>query len=98
SSGQAWRMMPGGAGTAWLVVLERDKLLGSIDRQALDGATKVSDVTPREFAAMVTGGSSLRTALDIIVSTRTHVAVVVDDENRYQGIITLDRLTAEIHP
>jgi len=95
---EALRAIPGGAETDWLVVLDGEKLVGWIDRHALEGATKVSDVKPREFAAMVTGGSSLRTALDIIVSTRTHVAVVVDDENRYQGIITLDRLTAEIHP
>jgi len=32
------------------------------------------------------------------VSTRTHIAVVVDDLNRYQGVITLDQLTAELHP
>jgi osmoprotectant transport system ATP-binding protein len=95
---EAQRVMPGGADSDWLVVLDGDKLSGWIDRRALDGATQVSDIKPREFAAMVTGGSSLRTALDIIVSTRTHVAVVVDDENRYQGIITLDRLTAELHP
>jgi osmoprotectant transport system ATP-binding protein len=86
------------AGTDWVVVLDADKLLGWIDRRMLDSAASVADVEPREFAAMVTGGSSLRTALDIIVSTRTHIAVVVDDENRYQGIITLDQLTAELHP
>jgi osmoprotectant transport system ATP-binding protein len=95
---EAQRAIPGGSDTDWLVVLDGDKLLGWLDRRALEGATKVSDVEPREFAAMVTGGSSLRTALDIIVSTRTHVAVVVDDEKRYQGIITLDRLTVELHP
>ena len=58
----------------------------------------VADADPREFAAIVTPGSSLRTALDIIVTSRTHIAVVVDDENRYQGIVTLDRLTAELRP
>jgi osmoprotectant transport system ATP-binding protein len=86
------------AGTDWVVVLDGEQLLGWIDRRELDTAPSVADVQPREFAAMVTGGSSLRTALDIIVSTRTHIAVVVDDENRYQGIITLDQLTAELHP
>jgi len=95
---EAQRVMPGGADSDWLVVLDGDKLSGWIDRRALDGAMQVSDIKPREFAAMVTGGSSLRTALDIIVSTRTHVAVVVDNEKGYQGIITLDRLTAELHP
>jgi osmoprotectant transport system ATP-binding protein len=86
------------AGTDWVVVLDGERLLGWIDRRMLDSSASVGDVEPREFAAMVTGGSSLRTALDIIVSTRTHVAVVVDDEDRYQGIMTLDQLTAELHP
>src|SRR5437763_4446508 len=86
------------AGTEWVVVLESDKLLGWIDWWMMEGDRSVADVEPREFAAIVTPGSSLRTALDILVTSRTHVAVVVDDENRYQGIVTLDRLTAELRP
>jgi CBS domain-containing protein len=86
------------AGTEWVVVLKGDKLLGWIDWWMMEGGRNVGDVEPREFAAIVTPGSSLRTALDIIVTSRTHVAVVVDDENRYQGIVTLDRLTAELRP
>jgi osmoprotectant transport system ATP-binding protein len=87
-----------GAGTDWVTVLEREILLGWIDKQSLERASSVADATPREFAAIVTPGSSLRTALDIIVQSRTHVAVVVGDEHRYQGIVTLDRLTAELRP
>jgi osmoprotectant transport system ATP-binding protein len=86
------------AGTEWVVVLDGEKLLGWIDWWAMEGGRNVADVEPREFAAIVTPGSSLRTALDIIVTSRTHVAVVVDNEDRYQGIVTLDRLTAELRP
>jgi len=82
----------------WVVVLEGDKLLGWIDWRMMEGGRDVADADPREFAAIVTPGSSLRTALDIIVTSRTHIAVVVDNENRYQGIVTLDRLTAELRP
>ena len=86
------------AGSEWVVVLDRDKLLGWIDWWMMEGGRNVAAVEPREFAAIVTPGSSLRTALDIIVQSRTHIAVVVDGENRYQGIVTLDRLTAELRP
>jgi hypothetical protein len=34
----------------------------------------------------------------VIVTSRTHVAVVVEDDDRYQGAITLERLTAELRP
>ena len=86
------------AGTDWLTVLDHEKLLGWIDRQDLQRAQSVAHAEPRGFAAIVTPGSSLRTALDIIVTTHTHVAVVVGDDDRYQGIVTLDRLTAELRP
>ncbi len=86
------------AGTDWVTVLDGKKLLGWVDKQAIERAAALADAEPREFAAIVTPGSSLRTALDIIVQSRTHVAVVVDGENSYQGIVTLDRLTAELRP
>jgi hypothetical protein len=44
----------------------------------------------------VTGRSSLREALDSIVTSRTNVAVVVTEAQRYRGILTLDRLTREL--
>ncbi|MGZ4209358.1 MAG: ABC transporter ATP-binding protein [Actinomycetota bacterium] len=84
------------AGTDWVTVVENGRVLGWIDRVSLDGRELVRDVEPRPFAAIVNSGSSLRQALDVIVTSRTHVAVVVEDGDRYQGIITLDRLTAEL--
>ena len=85
------------SGTDWVAILEGDRVLGWVDRAMLDGRPGVDRTEPRRFAAIVTGTSSLRQALDIIVSSHTHVAVVVDHERRYQGIITLDRLTRELH-
>ena len=54
------------------------------------------DARPRKFSAYVTARSSLRQALDSIVTSRTQVAVVVDREERYRGILTLERISAEI--
>jgi osmoprotectant transport system ATP-binding protein len=85
-------------GSDWVAVVEGDRVLGWVDRSMLDGRPAVGELEPQKFAAIVTGKSSLRQALDIIVSSHTHVAVVVDDEQHYQGIITLDRLTRELRP
>ena len=85
-------------GTDWLTVVENGRLLGWVDRATLEGNQRVRDVQPQPFAAIVTSGSSLRQALDVIVSSRTNVAVVIEDDDRYRGVVTLDRLTAELHP
>ena len=44
----------------------------------------------------MTKDSSLRQALDSIVTSRTQVAVVVDEDNSYRGILTLERISKEI--
>ena len=86
------------AGTDWVSVVDDGRVLGWIDRDMLAGRKTVGDVEPRGFAAVISAGASLRRALDVIVSSHTHVAVVVGDHDRYLGVITLDRLTRELHP
>ena len=82
----------------WTSVVDSDsgRLLGWVDRAELGGRDRVSDARIRPFAANVTSHSSLRSALDSIVSSRTQVAVVVDENERYRGILTLDRVSKEI--
>jgi CBS domain containing-hemolysin-like protein len=53
-------------------------------------------VRPRKFSAYVTADSSLRQALDSIVTSRTQVAVVVEKNERYRGILTLDQVSREV--
>ena len=48
------------------------------------------------FSAAVSDHDSLRAALDAIVTSRTNVAVVVDDDGRHLGILTLEKVTREI--
>jgi osmoprotectant transport system ATP-binding protein len=80
----------------WAAVVDDGELLGWVDLGALQGKPKVGDVTTRKFSAYVTSGSSLRQALDSIVTSRTQVAVVVDEEEKYRGILTLERVSREI--
>jgi predicted transcriptional regulator len=63
---------------------------------ALQGVATVNDAVIRKFSAYVTADSSLRQALDSIVTSRTNVAVVASQGQRYVGILTLERITREI--
>jgi hypothetical protein len=84
-------------GLDWATVVdEQGRLLGWVDRAALDDVTRVGEVAPRKFGAYVTSESSLREALDSIVTSRTNVAVVAGEGDRYLGILTVERISKEI--
>jgi osmoprotectant transport system ATP-binding protein len=80
----------------WVSVVEDGELLGWVDLASLDGRTTVGEAHPRPFSAYVTADSSLRQALDSIVTSRTQVAVVATEGQRYRGILTLERVSREI--
>jgi osmoprotectant transport system ATP-binding protein len=83
-------------GLDWVSVVDGNDLLGWVDRSMLSQAASAADAGPRPFSAHVTGEDSLRKALDSIVTSSTNVAVVVNEHDQYAGILTLDRLTAEM--
>ncbi len=83
-------------GYDWASVIEDGELLGWVDERMLEGNDRVGDAEPRKFSAYVTGEDSLRQALDSIVTSRTNVAVVVTEGQRYRGILTLERVSKEI--
>jgi osmoprotectant transport system ATP-binding protein len=85
-----------GFDTAWVSVIEDGELLGWVDEAALEGKATAGEARPRRFSAYVTARSSLREALDSIVTSRTQVAVVVEEGQRYLGILTLERISREI--
>ncbi|MFP5299088.1 MAG: ATP-binding cassette domain-containing protein, partial [Actinomycetota bacterium] len=83
-------------GLDWVSVVESGELAGWVDRASMQTAKSVRDVTPRPFSAYVTAQSSLRQALDSIVTSRTNVAVVVTEGQTYRGILTMERISKEI--
>ncbi len=84
-------------GLDWATVLDPEgRVLGWVDRADVTGRARVGDADVKRFAAYVTSGSSLRSALDAIVSNRTQVAVVVDEQERYRGILSLEAVAKEI--
>ena len=80
----------------WTSVVDGDHLLGWVDEGMLRGKQRVSEAAPKPFGAYVTKESTLRQALDSIVTSRTKVAVVATEGQRYAGILTLERISREI--
>jgi len=103
------RAVMGAEGTDWVAVCDGDRLRGWVGADtigALPAGGSLADADPRPFVAVVRPDTTLKAALDGIVTSRTRVAVVVEpaDDNRdgvrpddarderYLGMLTLDDL------
>jgi osmoprotectant transport system ATP-binding protein len=82
-----------GLGYDWVAVCDGgDRLRGWIGAAELDGVATVGELTPRPFLSVVTPDTTLKAALDAVVTSRTRVAMAVDDDGRYLGMLTVDDL------
>ncbi len=79
-----------------LVADEDRRVQGWIPVADLDGQGKVGDVSPHPFDHFVTREESLRAALDAMVESPTGVAVRVDGDRRYEGVVTHNTLTKKL--
>jgi osmoprotectant transport system ATP-binding protein len=80
-------------GYDWVAVCDgSDRLRGWVGAADLDGAATIGELTPKPFLAVVTAGTTLKAALDGIVTSRTRVAMAVDDDGRYLGMLNVDDL------
>ena len=75
--------------TDWTSVVDDGELRGWVGVDDVDGHERVSETAPKPFSAHVTYDSTLREALDAIVTSRTNVAVVARQGQRYERILTL---------
>jgi osmoprotectant transport system ATP-binding protein len=76
-------------GVDWVGVTDDGRLLGWVSAADLDGTGSVADAPRHRFAAWVRPDTALRQALDQIVLSRTRVAVVLDGEDRYLGMLDI---------
>jgi osmoprotectant transport system ATP-binding protein len=81
-------------GVDWVGVLDGRKLLGWVDRRDLL-SSGLDDVEPRQFAVSLSPDSSLREALDAVVTGHARIAVVVED-GEYKGMLDLESIAEEI--
>jgi osmoprotectant transport system ATP-binding protein len=80
-------------GYDWVAVCDGDdRLRGWIGADALDGVATLGELTPRPFLSVVTADTTLKAALDGIVTSRTRVAMAVDNDGRYLGMLTVNDL------
>ncbi|MDH3425331.1 MAG: ATP-binding cassette domain-containing protein [Acidimicrobiia bacterium] len=78
----------------WIAVGERDRIDGWVSASDLDGG-RIGDAPIRPFRTTLTPNSSLRDALDAVLSSHTKAAAVFDGD-RYLGMLSLDRITEKI--
>jgi osmoprotectant transport system ATP-binding protein len=76
-------------GVDWVGVLDGERLRGWLWTDDLDETRPVGDHPTRDFRVMVDHATSLRGALDAIVTSRNQVAAVVDDD-RYRGMLFIE--------
>ena len=81
-------------GVDWAGVLDKGMLLGWVDGASIEGRP-LADLETRPFLVTLTSDSSLRTALDAVVTSHARVAVVVDD-GKYRGMLDLESIAEEI--
>jgi osmoprotectant transport system ATP-binding protein len=82
-------------GVDWIGVRHDGHLEGWVWGNQLDATKPIGDLSTQPFRVTVGPHSSLREALDAVVTSRTHVAVVVDGD-RYLGMLTLARISTEL--
>ena len=77
----------------WIGLLDGDRFTGWVHLDALDANRPLRDLHPELPAAVLAPGSTLRTAMDLIMATDTSVAVV-EDRGRFAGVVTLEQIRA----
>ena len=78
----------------WLGLLDGGRLLGWVDGSLVD-RIPLSELEPRPFLVTLDSDSTLRSALDAVVTGHARVAVVVDD-GMYRGMLDLEAIAEEI--
>lgn len=86
-----------GAGTRWVAVVEDGRLRGWVWLDDIVASTTVADCALEPFEIEIGTNASLRAAIDAIVATRLHVAVV-HESGDYRGMLFLDDVNRHLEP
>jgi osmoprotectant transport system ATP-binding protein len=76
----------------WIGIRDGGHLLGWVWGHDLDGVTDLRNMGTEPFRAWVRPSTELRQALDLIVDSRTRVAVVLDDDEQFLGMLTIEQI------
>ncbi|HAS13318.1 MAG TPA: proline/glycine betaine ABC transporter ATP-binding protein [Acidimicrobiaceae bacterium] len=75
----------------WFGIREHGRLLGWQWGSALDGTVRADGAEP--FRTVVSPDTTLRSALDGIVNSLTNVAVVIDHDGEYRGMVRIEEIS-----
>ncbi len=81
--------------TSWVAVVDDDRLSGWVGADTLAAAgrgTDIGDLPLERFVARARPETPLREALDTILTSRSRIAAVIDDDDRFVGMISIDQL------
>jgi osmoprotectant transport system ATP-binding protein len=78
--------------SGWLGLTDDGRFVGWVHTDDVVDATPLADLPRQRSAAVVRPDSSLRSALDVIVTSRALGAVVEHDDGRFVGVVTVARL------
>ena len=82
-------------GVDWVAVVDGRTLFGWVGSAELEGCATVGGVTPHPFAVRVCPESSMREALDAVVTSQHRVAIVSAGDE-FLGMLTMARISEEI--
>jgi osmoprotectant transport system ATP-binding protein len=82
-------------GVEWVGVVRDGRFLGWIHRRDLAGDAPLADAPRVNAAAQVTPSSTLRNAMELIMTGETSLAVI-DDGGHYGGVVTLDSIRSSL--
>ena len=88
------RAVMGAHGVTWVGLVDGEMLKGWVDESELDGSP-LGELAAKPFAVSLRPSSSLREAVDAVVTSHARVAVVVE-EGRYLGMVDLESIAEEI--
>ena len=77
----------------WLGVVDDDVFLGWIDGEDIHDDSVLAELPRARPAAQVNPSSTLREAMEIIMTSSTSVAVI-DDDGSFGGVVTLEQIRA----
>ncbi len=83
-------------GTDWVGVRTGTRVDGWVGLGDLDAGAVPPDFAARPFATRLRPNSSLKEALDAVVSSHTSVAAVFDEHENYLGMLSADTISSEI--
>jgi osmoprotectant transport system ATP-binding protein len=77
----------------WVGVTDDGRLLGWVAGDALRDGTPVGDLPRERFRSWCTPATPVRQALDTLVTSSTKVAVVLDDDEKYLGMLNIEAIS-----